>query len=191
MTEKSPRSATSSTRTDSLTDLESLTDPARFRDHDDVRYAERTEIHVDENHCRAHSRGMAVVGVTAADGSVLIATHLEEPVALLPNARLEGEDDDWLAAADRAVKRLTDEPVDVGRPVRVRSVEHVVEGDDTAHTSSHTVVFEASPEADGATAADLTARTTCGWDAGWYTSFPDGCDETPERPAADVRLFLE
>ncbi|MCU4753557.1 hypothetical protein OB919_16460 [Halobacteria archaeon AArc-curdl1] len=189
MTEKS-QDATTDTRTDSLTNLETLTDPARFRNHDGVRYEERTETHADADHYRAHSRGMAVVGVTAADSSVLVATHLEEPVALLPNARLE-DGEGWLAAAERAVETLTDEPIDVGPPVLIRDLEHRLEGDDTAHTTSHTVIFEAAPEADGATAANLTARTTCNWDADWVHSFPDGCTATPERAAADIRLFLE
>ncbi len=189
MTEK-PLDTTTDTCTDSLTDLETLTDPARFRDHDDVHYEERTETHADADHCRAHSRGMAIVGITAADSSVLVATHLEEPVALLPNARLE-DGEDWLAAADRAVETLTDEPIDVGPPILIRDLDHRLEGDDTVHTTSLTVIFEASPEADGATAANLTAGTTCNWDADWVHSFPDGCTATPERAAADIRLFLE
>ncbi|GEM_PF-6734659 len=98
--------------------------------------------------------------------------------------------EDWLAAADRAVETLTDDPIDVGPPVLVRELEHVLEGEETPHTTSHTVVVEASPATERA-ADDLTARTTCTWDGKWLETFPDGCPATPEQPAADLRLFLE
>ncbi|MFP8957771.1 hypothetical protein ACLI4Y_13670 [Natrialbaceae archaeon A-CW3] len=188
MTDNPPH-ATTDSGTDSLTDLETLGVPTRLREHREVRYVEHTETHADADHCRAHSQGMAVVGITAADGSVLVATHLEEPVALLPNARLE-DDEDWLTAAERAVETLTDDPIDVGAPVLVRELEHVLGRGDTPHTTSFTVVFEASPVAES-TPDELTARTTCTWEGAWIERVPDGCVGTPERPMADMRLFLE
>ncbi|WP_247003623.1 hypothetical protein [Halosolutus gelatinilyticus] len=188
MTDAPSRDA-AETSTDSRAEFDSLADPEHLRGCDGVRYQETTRVHGDEDYCMADKDGAAAVGVMTADGRVLLATHREESVALLPNAHVESGGD-WVAAGYRAVERIVDVPIAIERPVLVRSIEHAVQGRDELHTTSHTVVFEASPRS-AARAADLPSGGTCTWDGGWFESFPESGRDTPTAPAADVRLFLD
>lgn len=162
-----------------------LSDPESLRDREDVEFLETTFVHDDRDHCAVDVDGRAVVGVTDDDGAVLAIVLDEENHAVLPNGKVES-DDDWAAVGRDRVEHLTDLPVDLDGPVRVRRTEHVVEGDEEPHTTSYQVVFAASPAAE-------TDRVTdgCDWHAEW-------CDELPEvvadveRPSVDdIRLFVE
>lgn len=166
-------------------DASTLSDPESLRDREDVEFREETRVHDDEDHCAVGIEGRAVVGVTDDDGEVLVIVHEEMDHAMLPNGKVESGDD-WAAVGRDRVEHLTDLPVDLDGPVRVRKAEHVVEGDEEPHTTSYQVVFAASPAADADRVSD-----GCDWHAGWFDELPEVVADV-ERPSVDdIRLFVE
>ncbi|PSP57430.1 hypothetical protein BRC82_00300 [Halobacteriales archaeon QS_1_67_19] len=164
--------------------VQSLTDPESLRERPDVEFRETTRVHDDADHCAVGNDGVVAIGVTDADGKVLALRHDEgEAPVVLPNGRIESGED-WVAVGRERVEHLTDLPVEIEGPERVRKVEHVVEGDDERHTTSHEVVFRASPAGDPDRVTD-----GCDWHAAWLDEFPDDATTDDGPAAADVRLF--
>ncbi|WP_132058082.1 hypothetical protein [Halorussus amylolyticus] len=161
-----------------------LSNPETLRGREAVEFREETTVHDDRDHCAVGIEGRAVVGVTN-DDAVLVLVHEEMDHAMLPNGKVESGDD-WAAVGRQRVEHLTDLPVEIDGPARVRNVEHVVEGDDEPHTTSYQVVFRASP------AADIDRVTDgCDWHAEWCDELPEVVADMERPEADDIRLFVE
>lgn len=174
---------------DDVPPTESLSDPESLRERDDVPFREETSVHDDEDHCSVGIEGRAVVGVTNDDGEVLLTVNEAIPVALLPHEPVESGDD-WAAAARRAVEGVTDLTVRLDGVELVRDLDHFVEGNDEIHTTTHNVVFRASPVETGAD--DFGFPDDCDWSADWFDEFPeDRTDDVGGPVEDDVRLFVD
>lgn len=170
--------------------LDSLTDPESLRDRDDVPFVAETSVHDDADHCSVGIEGRAVVGVTDADGRLLLAIHEDASVAMLPHGPVESGDD-WTAVGRRAVEEMTGVAVEIDEPELVRDFDHFVEGDDERHTTSYNVVFRASPVAGGSGADDPGVPENDDWDAAWFDEFPEDLSDVGGSVEDDVRLFLD
>lgn len=169
----------------------SITDPATLTDHEDVDAEERTYTHPDPDHCEAGIDGRAVLGVTDADGALLLWVHESEDRAILPNVPVE-TGGDWARTAREYLTETADLPVDLDAVERVREVDHVVErdGEQTHLGTTHHVVFAGSPATDGGDVTDLAADTLNeDWTAGWYADVPVDLEADDAGVLADVRLF--
>ena len=191
MNEPTPTAADSdeTTTTDDAAPTESLTDPESLREREDVAFVEETSVHDDEDHCSVGIDGRAVVGVTNDDGEVLLAVHEESSIAMLPHGPVE-PGNDWGTVGRRAVEEMTGVAVELDGPELVRDFDHFVEGDDERHTTSHNVVFRASPAGDE-TATDPGVAGNDDWDAGWFDEFPEDLSAVEGPVEDDVRLFLD
>jgi hypothetical protein len=66
----------------------------RTDDESHVDTAERTCTHESADHCEADAAGRSIVGVTGADGRVLLWVHPEEEHAILSNDTV-APDENW------------------------------------------------------------------------------------------------
>jgi len=167
-----------------------LSDPTDIADDPGVDYREHTAVHDDEHYCEADVDGRIVVGVTDEDGSVLLHVNRDRSAALLPNGKVQA-DEDWLAAGRRAVEDLTGLAVRMDAPRLVRRVEHVVDGEDEPRAATHHLVVEASPEIARENRPQPTVPDDQAdeWEAGWFDRVP--VDPNGGLHVDDVRLFLD
>lgn len=166
------------------TDAPTLFDPESLREREDVEFLEATNVHDDRDHCASDVEGRAVVGVTNDDGDVLVIVNDERAFATLPNGKVESGDD-WAEVGRERVEHLTSLPVEIDGVERVRRVEHFTEGENEPHTTSHQVVFSASPATD-----DPSISHGCDWRGEWCDELPEQApDEGPARD--DIRLFAD
>lgn len=164
-----------------------LAGPESLFDREDVEFRETTYVHDDRDHCESEVDGRAVVGVTNGEGEVLLLEHRSGEHAILPNEVVEpGED--WAAVGRRAVEEATGVTVRIDDTVRVREVEHVVDGEPGPHATTHHVVFSASVAGSPDDAAGIVA-SEARWDAGWFDEVP--VDAGQDDVLDDVRLFVE
>ncbi|WP_135820685.1 NUDIX domain-containing protein [Halostella litorea] len=167
-----------------------LSDPTELADSPTVDYREHTAVHDDGNYCEADVAGRTVVGLTDEDGAVLLHVNRERSAALLPNGKVQS-DEDWLAAGRRAAEELTGLAVRIDGPRLVRRVEHVVDGADEPQATTHHLVVEASPEAGRPNRPQPTvpAEQADEWEAGWFDSVP--VEPNGGLHVDDVRLFVD
>lgn len=147
---------------------------------DDERAAteRRTYTHENADHCEADAAGRAIVGVTDADGRVLLAVNPKESHTILPNETV-APDEDWATVGRDRVEGLASIDVTLDGVERVRRVEHVVGDESTSRspTTSSSARRLRRPE------RFLTgcARTTRGNSAGTTNS--------PSMPTMTTREF--
>ncbi|NHN61318.1 MULTISPECIES: hypothetical protein [Halorussus] len=181
---------TSTEATDDVPPTDSLTDPETLRDREDVRFTEETVVRGDRDHCATDIAGRAVVGVTDGAGAVLLAIHEADQVGMLPHGPVD-PGDDWAEVARDTVEPVTGVPFELDGVEVVRELDHVVEGEDEPHSSTHNVIFRASLADAAAREADPSLDENDHWNAGWFDEVPDELvpDEGPVED--DVRMFVD
>lgn len=177
-------------RDPTATDLRTLPDPEAVRERPDVAFDEETTVHDERDHCGLDLEGRAVVGVEDDDGDLLVLVNRDHSVALLPHGTVE-DGDDWAVAARRGVEGQTGVSIELDRVTAVRSVEHVVDGEDDPHARTTRVVFAGSP-VDGAI-QDCKRSAEAGrdgWEAVWVDDLPGGVSAPEGGPSNDLDPFL-
>jgi len=165
-----------------------LADPDTLPTSEDVTATTETNCHEDRDHCGTELAGRAVVGVTNADGDVLVLIADELGVALLPHGRVE-PGDDWAEAARAGVEGQTGVAVSLERVEAVRTVDHVV--DDVSHTTTRRVLYSASPT--GGEIQDCKRSADAGTDgfrAVWVDALPNDVEAPEGGPRNDLEVFL-
>ncbi|UPV76501.1 hypothetical protein M0R89_18375 (plasmid) [Halorussus limi] len=172
--------------------IDSLIDPERLRDCEDVPFTEETAVHDDRDHCNTDIEGRAVVGVTNDAGEVLLAVHEEESVAMLPHAGVE-PGDDWVAVGRDTVEITTELPFEIDGVAVVREIDHVVEGEDEPHATTYGVVFRASLACDPerAVVGDPSHPENEHWNAEWFDAVPENTPQGDGLVEDDIRLFVD
>lgn len=170
--------------------IDSLTDPETLRGRTGVPFSQQTSEHEDEDHCSIGVAGRVAVGVTDRDGRFLLLCNDELGIALLPHGTVDA-DENWAAIARREAEGQTGIAVDLDEIVVVRAVDHVVEGDDEPHCSTHRVVFAGSPG--GGEIQDCKRSADAGsdnWRAGWFEKLSEALAAPEGGPGDDLELFL-
>lgn len=166
---------------------ETRIDPERLFDEGDVDTDERTYTHETGDHCEADAVGRAVIGVTDADGSLLLVVDPAEGHALLPNETV-ASGEDWAAVGRERIAGMAGLEVALDGIVRVRRVEHVVEGEAERRTTHH-VVFGASVDESRPPLDGLCDDNP--WELRWCDDLPVEDDDGGTGSIDDVRLFLD
>ena len=171
-----------------------LTDPTALTESDDVEHLERTYLHEDADYCEAEVAGRAIVGVTNDAGEVLSLVYEDTNHVVLPNCTVD-VDEDWEAVGRRTVEEATGVTADIEAPERVRTIEHVLEGDEEPLGTSHHVVFGASPVAAAGERDEPGVTDDEDWEAGWYDEIPVPIDDSQPVVVVDaihdVRTFID
>jgi hypothetical protein len=181
-----------SSATDDAPPADSLTDPKRLRDDDEIPFTEETAVHEDRNHCNTDIVGRAVIGVTNDAGEVLLAVHKEESVAMLPHHAVE-PGDDFVAVGRETVEITTELPFEIDGVEVVREIDHVVEGEAEPHATTYGVVFRASLAGDPESAAveSPSHDENEHWDAAWFDAVPETNPPGDGLVEEDIRLFVD
>lgn len=169
--------------------IDSLTDPEALRGRTGVPFSQQTSEH--EDHCSIGVAGRVAVGVTDGDGRFLLLCNDELGIAIMPHGTVDA-DENWAAIARREAEGQTGIAVGLDEIVAVRAVDHLVEGTDEPHCSTHRVVFAGSPAGgeihDCKRSADAGSDT---WRAGWFERLPEALAAPEGVPGDDLELFLE
>ena len=161
--------------------IESLTDPETLRHRDGVEYLATTEDdHFGQDEGVA---GVAVVGLTNADGALAFATF--EEVTILPHAVVE-TGDDYAAVAREAAADLLGVDVDLDDVVRVREKASPSGDSDGV---AYVVVFAASPAGDGVLPDAADVPSCRAESTGWFDRVPEDLQTGEMRE--DARLFVD
>lgn len=175
-------------------ELDSLSDPATLRDHDDVRVSADTQVHEHADHCSTDIAGRVAVGVTDADGRTLLLCNDDHGVVLLPHGDVEA-DEDWLAAARREIEAQTGVEIALEEIELLRDIDHRVEGAGQLDCQTYGIVLRASPT--GGEIQDCKASADAGsdsWYADWFDAvpgdLPDGVSIPEGGPGEDLELIL-
>lgn len=171
--------------------IDSLTDPETLRGRADVPFSQRTSEHEGEDHCSIDVAGRVAVGVTDGNGRRLLLCNDELGIAILPHGTVEAGEN-WAAVARRGAEGQTGITIDLDEIVAVRAVDHVVDGADEPHCSTHRVVFAGST--DGDEIRDCKRSVDAGsdsWRAGWFDGLPESLTAPGGGPGDDLELFLE
>lgn len=182
MTPNSSRESTESSQ------ISPITDPLSLRERDNIQFQKDTET-VDEDTLNMVDRleDMVVVGVTNAEGEVLMRRWTESCSWKLPIQELK-PDEDYTEAAKRAVEE------DIGLPIELDNVAGVWHYEASLQNREHVatrsfVVFSASP-AKSNKEQTRDALDTSGDDqpaaVGWFTELP-----TEEEQAPGTGIFIE
>jgi hypothetical protein len=170
------------------------TDPERLFENGSIDAEERTYTHGDEEHYRnrhpAGTVGRTIVGITDADGRLLLLTDPEEGHALLPNDTV-GSGENWTTVAREWVEGQAGVEVTIDGIERLRRVEHAIEGEETPRSHVHHVVLSGSvvSTAPGEVPLDELCADNP-WELGWYEQLPFEVEDPESDPIDDVRLFL-
>jgi ADP-ribose pyrophosphatase YjhB (NUDIX family) len=161
--------------------MDSLTDPGRLLDDEDVDWRDRThEVDAEAfEETREHVDSHAIVGVTDDAGRVLCHDDGSHgwtlPAATVP------PDGDWAATARRDLGELLGATLALAHPERVRHLAFVVDDpEDARRADTFDVIFPAR--------ADDDVRATDDDALAWFDAVP------PEQDgplAEDVRLVLD
>ena len=135
---------TDTTDVDDAPTTDGLTDPRTLRDRDDVEFVEDTRTFEAETFEGLRERydaidGVVQVGVTTDEAVLLWGEDTVAP----PGGDVES-DEDWAAAARRAMADLTGQQVEIDHPVLVEMTQFCREGDDSERFPAPSVHFEAS-----------------------------------------------
>jgi hypothetical protein len=159
---------------------ESLTDPAAFRDADDVDYDEiEDDSHFEMNRELA---GVAAVGVTDSNGRLALV-EFEAGTALTHGMVEPGED--FAENAREGAHELLGIEVTLDALVAVRK-KTSTDPDSGEEVVAHDAIFAASPADSETLPADVPS---CQVEAtGWYETLPDGLSGIMRE---DAELFIE
>lgn len=167
---------------DEAVDRLTVTDPATAAARHGLPVETGTFDHDDAEYCERDAAGMAVVGVTDADGRVLAAVDPDRDLALPVNDTVPPTAD-WAAVAREAVAGTTGSEATLTGVRRVRETTHRVDGE--AVGTTHHVVF-------GARLADDTVRDglcdTNPFELRWLDAVPGWLDA--DAAAEDLALFV-
>jgi len=166
--------------------MDSLSDPGRLWDDEDVDWRERTHD-VDAEafeETREHVDSHAVVGITDDDGRVLCHDDGSHgwtlPAATVPSGG------DWATTARRELGELLDATVTLAPPERVRHLAFVVDdAQDSRRADTYDVVFPARVDGEVLPADEATDTDAA---LAWFDAVPA---EQDGPLADDVALFLE
>lgn len=180
---------------DAAVDPAQLFDDASDDDTAPIETDERTYTHETPDHCEADALGRAIVGVTDADGNVLLVVNHDEEHAILPNGVVD-PDEDWETVARRQLTEAAGLDVPLDRVERVRRVEHVVDADADANAAAepehpprttHHVVFATSVESVQPPLDGLCDDNP--WTLGWYDEVPVAVEDDGSGVLDDIELF--
>lgn len=141
-----------------------------------------------EDHCETDAAGRVIVGVTDADGRLLLQVNLDAGYAILPNDTV-ASDEDWATVGRECVEGSTSIDVTLDSVERVRRVEHVVVDEEMPRSITYQVVFGASVSAAGTVPDGLCEDNP--WEFGWYDAIPVDGDDHGAGVLDDIRLFLD
>jgi|GEM_PF-1463541 len=179
-------------------------DPRTVADRPGVDYCEETYTHEERDHCEAGAAGRAIVGVTDAEGALLLCVRESGDHAILPNGIVDS-DDAWTDVAREAVETLG-VAVELAGVERVRRVEHVHEDGTHLDTTHHVVLRGSHPatERDGDESQDgcddcdgpggrdePTIACDDEWTATWAAEPPVDLERERDGVFDDIRLFVE
>jgi len=159
---------------------ESLTDPAALRDRDGVEFVTVS----DDDHFESNrdTEGVAVVGVTNADGELALPTL--EAGTVLTHAIVEA-DEDFADTAREGAHELLGVDVELDDVLRVRRKVSSRPGDDE-DAVAHVVVYTASPAGDATLPEAVPSCQVESTD--WYGGAPE--DLLSEEMRDDLELLL-
>ncbi|WP_049929209.1 NUDIX hydrolase [Halopiger goleimassiliensis] len=171
--------------------LRSLSDPETLRGRTDVPFEAETVVREDRDHCGVRVDGRAVAGVRNDAGELLVLVNPDLGIALLPHGDVEpGED--WVATARREVEALTGVTIELEAIDVVRTVDHVLEGEDDPHATTTRVLFQASPVGGEIQACKRSAAAGSDrWEAAWLDELPADVTPADGGPGDDLRWFLD
>jgi len=170
---------------------EQLADPVALQSRDGIRATEERDEHDSEDHCSVGTDGRVAVDVRNDDGEHLLLIHDEHGVALLPNETV-APDEDWAAVAREAAESYTGIEIELDTVLAVRTVDHVLSGEDEPHLTTHRVVVRGSPAGGEIDECKRAAENGSDeWRVEWLTDLP-GDISTPEGgPRDDLELVLD
>lgn len=180
---------TSHTETGSATDRTdhqwSVTDPLALAGREGLDPTTRTFTHPSRDHREADAAGIAVAGITDDQDRLLLLVEPEAGHAVLPHGTVD-PGGDWAATVRDHVEQAVGVPVTLDDVAVVRHVDHVIEGEDEPHATTHHVVFAGTPAPDAPTPSLCEGNS---WTAGWYDGYPEGVD-CAGTSDDDIALFL-
>lgn len=166
-----------------------IASPATLLDRGDVSVDDRDEPVEHEHHADLYDplAGMAVVGVTDADGRVLLQIHRSEPFAVLPHAPVEpGEN--WAERSRAAVTETAGIRIHIDGVRRVKRRRYTWPDDD-AVTTGYQVFLDASPV--GAPTPAPPDEVAADWEVGWHETVPVPATDENAETVADIRQFTD
>lgn len=171
-------------------DRRTLPDPAALRRCGDVPFEAETAIREDRDHCGVRIDGRAVAGVRNDAGELLVLVNPDLGIALLPHGDVE-PGDDWASTARREVEALTGVAIELEGIEVVRTVDHVVDGEDDPHATTTRVLFHASAVGGEIQACKESAEAGSDrWEAAWVDELPADVTPADGGPGDDLRSFL-
>ena len=171
-----------SKRTEATDDC-SVTEPTAYAARHGIEVREAILDHEDPEYPERDAAGLAVVGVTDADGRALAAIEPDEGHAMPLNGPV-ADDEDWAAVARQQVRGVTGAEPSLTGVERVREVTHRVDGEPVGTT--HHVVFGAR------LAGDAIPDGFCDtnpWELRWLDAVPAWQDAG--TAADDIERALE
>jgi hypothetical protein len=167
--------------------MNELTNPETLRKHEDVEFIDAPpEEHQSHFEVYEPIAGMAIAGVTDADGQLLLLKHEQvEKTPALSHTQVE-RGDDWVTAARQSIEMSTGVEATIDEPIRVRQCTYRSETGE--ETTGYDVVFAASPDGDG----EISPNAEHNWTAAWRdTATLDLPDDENNDVLSDIRLFVE
>lgn len=160
--------------------VEPVTDPRSLRDREGVQFHEDTDV-VDRETFETVREldDLAIVGVTNADGAVLLR-RLTEDCKLKPPSIAVEPGEEFTATAHRAVEANTGLALAFEALEGAWRYEARLEDDEERAATRHFVVYSASPDgeaADGDPPAIPEDREAA--EVAWYEEFPEAAAEPP------------
>jgi hypothetical protein len=180
MTGNSRRTATGSASTTVSIDPEALADEPG------LEAQKATFTHEEADHCEAGAAGRAIVGVTDADGEVLLTVREGPDHAILPNGIVESEGE-WRETARETAETLG-VAVELDGVERVRRVEHELEDGACLEPTYH-VVFRATHSREERDEPAIACDDE--WSARWVADSPVDPGRDGDSVSDDIRLFLD
>jgi len=169
-------------RTEAAEDY-SLTEPTAYAAQHDIEIGAETLDHEDLDYCERDAAGLAVVGVTDANGRALAAIEPDEGHAMPLNESV-ADGEDWATAAREHVQSVTGAEPSLTGVERVREVTHRVDSEPVGTT--YHVVFGAQ------LAGDAIPDGFCDtnpWELRWLDAIPTWQDAG--TAADDIALFIQ
>jgi ADP-ribose pyrophosphatase YjhB (NUDIX family) len=161
-------------------------DPESLADEPGIEVREATFTHEEADHREAGAAGRAVVGVSDADGEMLLTVREGGDHVILPNGIVERESD-WRETARETVETLG-VAVELEGVERVRRVDHERE-DGTHLETTHHVVFRATHSKEERDEPSIACDDE--WTARWVADSPVALDRDGDSVYDDIRLFLD
>jgi len=157
-----------------MTEKTHFTDPESLRDHDVAFHEETQTVDSETLDTVAELDDMAPVGVTNADGELLVMRVTDTCSPKIPSAAVE-PDEAFAPTAREWVLVNTGLDVTLDGPEAVWHLR-VQDGDRTA--SRYFVVYAGTPERENPAVPTADAPDPA-VEAGWYETLPEGTSEVP------------